>query len=667
MPTLNDNILPASTGLNLGAVNQTWDAFLGNVTIKKMLGALQGSIFFADQYASIQAALTAAGNNSVVVIPSTYIGTDTYVNSTNSIVIDLRSSALKIQNIGDLIPGSLVTCFGDSITAGVGASAPAFDYVSLLGNATAWNVTNGGVSGSGIADAGQIDTIYATVIAVNKNYTLLTGVNDMRNIGTNAAQQTIYRNALQAALTWMAIPDANKIKGQNTTAIAYTGAWAPTVSYGGALSQQSAALGATATVSVYGTTVYIGTIAQVSNTSTFSITIDGTSYGTFTTASTLTTLQGRTYQPAVIRISGLTELSHTVVITTTTGTAANNPAYVSWVAGNSGMYSRTGPNVYVGNCIRFTSTGYSSFGGSDTAVAQFNQIIQEVVDDLSADGLNVVLVDASGYYNPLTSGTVDGVHPGNAGHAVLAAAFQQEISGVITPRDRQAAKRQNPVYYTYVQGSPFIRCSPGSFASVVDLTGVAADISAKDFLFFNNGFMGVMFTGNDTYLRANTTTGTVHLGDGAGVDYATFGPSSTAIFKKVTSAYGVNTVGVGFPAQYATVDLVTQAASIGGTLLYAVPAAGAGMYRINYVAKVTQAASSTSSINFSISYFDKDDNTNPLLAGTAQAGNTTTSVCQGSFIVSAKASTNINYTTTYASSGGTVMQYNLHVRLEYLG
>ena len=58
-------------------------------------------------------------------------------------------------------------------------------------------------------------------------------------------------------------------------------------------------------------------------------------------------------------------------------------------------------------------------------------------------------------------------------------------------------------------------------------------------------------------------------------------------FNKVIKYAGVATVSAGVPSELATVDLTAQSAAITATTLYAVPAAGAGMYRITWVAKIT--------------------------------------------------------------------------------
>jgi hypothetical protein len=146
-----------------------------------------------------------------------------------------------------------------------------------------------------------------------------------------------------------------------------------------------------------------------------------------------------------------------------------------------------------------------------------------------------------------------------------------------------------------------------------------------------------------------------------------------------TKYKNISLVSNGLASEVALVDLTTQAAAITATTLYAVPGAGAGMYRISWVATVTQAAATppTSVLGgtngFQILYTDKDTSVVKTMPGTVVAGvdtnstnSTSTGTLSGCFIVNAAASTNIQYQMDYSSSGATPMQFNLHIKLEAL-
>lgn len=143
----------------------------------------------------------------------------------------------------------------------------------------------------------------------------------------------------------------------------------------------------------------------------------------------------------------------------------------------------------------------------------------------------------------------------------------------------------------------------------------------------------------------------------------------------ITLYNNIATTGSGVPAQYASVALTAQTAVIGTTTLYAVPAAGAGLYRILFYSKITTAASVSSVLGgtngFQISFTDATDSTTPTLTSAdlvtnALNANTTTTTAAGEVIVNAKASTNISYAYDYTSAG-TAMAYKISIKLEYLG
>lgn len=136
---------------------------------------------------------------------------------------------------------------------------------------------------------------------------------------------------------------------------------------------------------------------------------------------------------------------------------------------------------------------------------------------------------------------------------------------------------------------------------------------------------------------------------------------------KVTEYNSISTVSNGVPAEYATVDVTGNAASIGTTTLYAVPSTGAAMYRISYYMKITTAGSSSGSVTLTLVYNDRDDSV-PITITVPTPANATdsTSVVSGTLIVDAALSTNITYATSYSSSGGTAMVYKLRLKAEVL-
>ena len=109
------------------------------------------------------------------------------------------------------------------------------------------------------------------------------------------------------------------------------------------------------------------------------------------------------------------------------------------------------------------------------------------------------------------------------------------------------------------------------------------------------------------------------------------------------------------------VQLTGQAGSIGATSL--VPGGSStGLYEVSYYTRVTQAAGVSSSLTVTIGW---TDHTIALtLSGGALTGNSTSTLQTFSRLFFCDGNTPITYSTTYASNGAPVMQYELYVVLQ---
>lgn len=110
-----------------------------------------------------------------------------------------------------------------------------------------------------------------------------------------------------------------------------------------------------------------------------------------------------------------------------------------------------------------------------------------------------------------------------------------------------------------------------------------------------------------------------------------------------------------------TVTLTGQSASI-GTTPFALGTVAAGLYRVSYHAKVTTAASTSSSLIVTVTY--TRGGFTCTQSGSAIIGNTTSTVASNSFLLRADASTAISYSTTYLSVGGTAMSHELDLVIQ---
>jgi hypothetical protein len=320
--------------------------------------------------------------------------------------------------------GVTLRTWGDSITYGMLASVAAKKYANLVTAAQGWTLIDSGVSGNMVADFGS--PIYAVAVKPYDRYSYMIGTNDGRHNGVSAPLQALYKSGLAAQMAWLAIPDENKLYGISG-AVTYTGAWTATPT-GWTLGKYTQAAGATAAFSVTGTTIYIGTIVIDTTfglSSSWTVTVDGVNQGSFTsvTSETLTTFNATPHNiPGLIRIAGLSAGTHAVVVTQTSGIV-----YFDWAAGNANAATSTGPFLWQSSIIRQSTSGYGTFGSSDTIVAAYNVDVADNVAKLLADGLHVYLWDSWAAVNNTTD-LADGLHPNDAGHAKIAAALEAEIA-----------------------------------------------------------------------------------------------------------------------------------------------------------------------------------------------------------------------------------------------
>jgi hypothetical protein len=337
--------------------------------------------------------------------------------------------------------------FGDSITCGASASSFKTTWWSIV--ASNWGVSpivtaysSGGVSDYGLESypgMSMTNTIIPPFVVFHSPTNVTTnlisfglcGYNDYRDFGTNANFLDRYPHVLGGTLSWLAIPDNEKIIGQSA-AITKHGNWTNDVIYGGSIGLTSATYQDSLSFQVDGASVYVCLVGAATNAGTVSVTIDGVNKGSFilsggygnrnfraggTNGGALFTVDR---EPYLLRFAGY-DGRHLVNIQITSTTSESNQVCFLWAAGSKPQLSTTWPLVYVGNALRMVS--YTNNAGSDLAAVMFNGAIGSLISELRSDGLNVVYVPASTYYDPTTMVSTDGVHPNDLGHAAIAQAF----------------------------------------------------------------------------------------------------------------------------------------------------------------------------------------------------------------------------------------------------
>ena len=177
-----------------------------------------------------------------------------------------------------------------------------------------------------------------------------------------------------------------------------------------------------------------------------------------------------------------------------------------------------------------------------------------------------------------------------------------------------------------------------------------------------------------TFLALSDTNNTVTLGPNSSTVTTVNG--NVALVDEVSKYKNISTVANGISSILAVSNLTSQGAAIGATTIYAVPAAGQGMYRITWVATITRAGSVSSTLGgatgFQVIFTDPNDSvvktSNPTaVTDMISAANTTGTAVGGVATAYCKASTNLQYAFGYTDGGGTTMQYDLNLIVEALG
>jgi hypothetical protein len=87
-----------------------------------------------------------------------------------------------------------------------------------------------------------------------------------------------------------------------------------------------------------------------------------------------------------------------------------------------------------------------------------------------------------------------------------------------------------------------------------------------------------------------------------------------------------------------------------------------GLYRVTWYARITRAASSSSSLTITLGW--TDGGVAITQSGAAITGNTTATYQSLTYMIHVDRLTEITYATTYSSTGGTTMQYSLYLTVE---
>ncbi len=117
------------------------------------------------------------------------------------------------------------------------------------------------------------------------------------------------------------------------------------------------------------------------------------------------------------------------------------------------------------------------------------------------------------------------------------------------------------------------------------------------------------------------------------------------------------------PQIMATVSASTQGASISATS-FPILSVSPGLYRLSMSSRISRAATTSSSLTVTFGW--TDDTVSCTTSSAAMTGNTTATVGSLTTLVRVDDGSTITYATSFASSGGTTMQYSLDLSCEQI-
>lgn len=309
--------------------------------------------------------------------------------------------------------------FGDSITAGAGASTSAKNYPSLVDDAFGFaSFDNKGVGGDLSTDmAIRVFNSENAAASDKRIYTVAAGTNDTIYNGLGAGEK-IFNLAHQACIAWLATVSDDRVDGGTVL----DANWSSDTTFSAVTGAKSSTNGATNTYSIttHGGPLYIWSVLRNATAAAFSVTVDGNVLATVSCLAPLTiaTPNGNSISVQLTRIE-VPAGAHTVVITVTSATdAANVVSILALGTPGEHVYYR---NPRVGVLGVLPQQG--NLNGEINSV--FTQHALDNVALFQADGLDVFAIDNR---KPFVNGSdtslyydSPGLHPNDDGYALVAA------------------------------------------------------------------------------------------------------------------------------------------------------------------------------------------------------------------------------------------------------
>jgi len=323
--------------------------------------------------------------------------------------------------------------FGDSFTQSQQATNANFGYINIFAGKNAMTLSNQSVSARGAYQA-AINALINYPLYASNECTMLFGFNDVRRNGSASSTLNKINSAINSitAGAWMEFSVAASAVTNTGTWSNYTAITSRSVQKLSGNARQSSTSGNTLsyTTLTASTNLVIGCYGSNATTDygRFTVTIDGTLAGTYTASGKSDGVSdganGNTIIPDAFIIDGLSNQTHTVVITL----LDNKVTPIDYIG-----YLRTPAScqgVFVMSIPRMNAAGYAIAPASanNSVIDAAKITMKSNCSALSITGRNVVFIDVDQYYNPVTCVGADFIHPNNLGYSKLAEALQSGVA-----------------------------------------------------------------------------------------------------------------------------------------------------------------------------------------------------------------------------------------------
>lgn len=360
-----------------------------------------------------------AGDTATLVFTDDALGTS---GATQTVALTGTASG-KVDSVEN---------FGDSITCGfyaqphdaTGLVYSLEGYAGLFDSWLAVPSQNWCRQGDTVADLSRLWVPWNSIPtrADHQLFTLMIGTNDAYRYGIPQSSLQTYTQEVGAALTWLAIPNEDKVLANAITQ--QTGTWVQDVGFGLKSSDAGAGLTFTVNQPVEGRNLYVvyhvwalpyGQAGQAT------ISVDGVVQATVDES-----------QNAYVNIPTQNGTSDTFLVQTVPLGATGQHTVTFTSAGPSGstvgllwagVPQQSYRNVDGAPRVMVALITNSPSGNQTFAADIYNLQLKSLVPSLSADGMNIDIVATD---RVMDTGTdfADILHPNNSGHAKLAAAFE---------------------------------------------------------------------------------------------------------------------------------------------------------------------------------------------------------------------------------------------------